>query len=83
MIKVFIIVLVFLIIKSLILKPISNIVDAIQNSDIYGIPKEDIPQNNIVKEFNELSIKMNEMIFTIKDLQKQIINPQKSLFLTL
>lgn len=69
----FIIVLVFLIIKSLILKPISNIVDAIQNSDIYGIPKEDIPQNNIVKEFNELSIKMNEMIFTIKDLQKQII----------
>jgi len=45
----FIIVLVFLIIKSLILKPISNIVDAIQNSDIYGIPKEDIPQNNIVK----------------------------------
>src|SRR5574344_3061251 len=30
-------------------------------------------QKNIVKEFNELSIKMNEMIFTIKDLQKQII----------
>ncbi|MGJ0317807.1 PAS domain S-box protein [Aliarcobacter cryaerophilus] len=71
--SLFIVILVFLIIKSLILKPISNIVDAIQNSDIYGIPKEDIPQNNIVKEFNELSIKMNEMIFTIKDLQKQII----------
>src|SRR5574344_1062827 len=71
--SLFIVILVFLIIKSLILKPILNIVNTIQNSDIYGIPKEDIPQNNIVKEFNELSIKMNEMIFTIKDLQKQII----------
>ena len=71
--SLFIVILVFLIIKSLILKPISNIVNTIQNSDIYGIPKENVPENNRVKEFNDLSKKMNEMIFTIKDLQKQII----------
>ncbi|MGJ0320074.1 PAS domain S-box protein [Aliarcobacter cryaerophilus] len=71
--SLFIVILVFLIIKSLILKPISNIVNTIQNSDIYGIPKENAPENNRVKEFNDLSKKMNEMIFTIKDLQKQII----------
>ena len=71
--SLFIVILVFLIIKSLILKPILNIVNTIQNSDIYGIPKENAPENNRVKEFNDLSKKMNEMIFTIKDLQKQII----------
>ena len=71
--SLFIVILVFLIIKSLILKPILNIVNTIQNSDIYGIPKENVPENNRVKEFNDLSKKMNEMIFTIKDLQKQII----------
>ncbi|MGJ0313233.1 PAS domain S-box protein [Aliarcobacter cryaerophilus] len=71
--SLFIVILVFLIIKSLILKPISNIVNTIQNSDIYGIPKENVPENNRVKEFNDLSKKMNGMIFTIKDLQKQII----------
>src|SRR5574344_1573868 len=71
--SLFIVILVFLIIKSLILKQISNIVNTIQNSDIYGIPKENVPENNRVKEFNDLSKKMNEMIFTIKDLQKQIM----------
>ncbi len=45
--SLFIVILVFLIIKSLILKPILNIVNTIQNSDIYGIPeKENVPENN-------------------------------------
>ena len=46
--SLFIVILVFLIIKSLILKPILNIVNTIQNSDIYGIPKENVPENNRV-----------------------------------
>jgi PAS domain S-box-containing protein len=69
--SLFIIVLVFLMIKSLILKPIFDIVEAIQNNDEYGIPKENILQNN-VKEFNELSLKMNEMISTIKNSRSRI-----------
>src|SRR5574344_717114 len=72
--SLFIVILVFLIIKSLILKPILNIVNTIQNSDIYGIPKENVPENNRVKEFNDLSKKMNEMIFTEKDFISNIID---------
>ena len=63
--------LVFLIIKTLVIKPIFEIVDAIQNDDEYGIPKESIPNNN-VKEFNELSLKMNEMISSIKNSKNKI-----------
>ncbi|TLS99222.1 PAS domain S-box protein [Aliarcobacter cibarius] len=70
--SLFIIILVFFIIKTLILKPIFNMVDAIQNNDKYGIPKENIPENNRVKELNELSKKMNEMISTIKNSRYEI-----------
>ncbi len=74
--------LVFLIIKILVIKPISEIVDAIQNDDEYGIPKENIPHNS-VKEFNELSLKMNEMISSIKNSKNKIneINNRMELIL--
>lgn len=74
--------LVFLIIKILVIKPIFEIVDAIQNDDEYGIPKENIPHNN-VKEFNELSLKMNEMISSIKNSKNKIneINNRMELIL--
>lgn len=74
--------LVFLIIKTLVIKPIFEIVDAIQNDDEYGIPKESIPNNN-VKEFNELSLKMNEMISSIKNSKNKIneINNRMELIL--
>ncbi|CAM3464937.1 PAS domain-containing sensor histidine kinase [Arcobacter aquimarinus] len=80
--SLFIIVLVFLIIKSLILRPIFDIVKAIQNNDEYGIPKENILQNN-VKEFNELSLKMNEMISTIKNSRNKIDEMNNSMELIL
>ena len=80
--SLFIIVLVFLIIKSLILRPIFDIVKAIQNNDEYGIPKENIIQNN-VKEFNELSSKMNEMISTIKNSRSKIDEINNSMELIL
>lgn len=80
--SLFIVVLVFLIIKSLILRPIFDIVKAIQNNDKYGIPKENILQNN-VKEFNELSLKMNEMISTIKNSRSKIDEINNSMELIL
>jgi len=69
--SIFIILIIFFIIKVFILKPIYTIANAILNNDKDGIPKDMIPKFN-TKELNELSLKMNEMITTIKTSKSKI-----------
>ena len=61
----FITILLFFIIKSFVLKPIFNIVNSLQDSDIDGLPKNKITNDN-TKELNELVDKINEMVTTIR-----------------
>ena len=58
--------LLFLIIHFSVLKPISNINEIITNCDSDGVPIEPIP-NSGTKEISLLSVKMNNMIKSIKN----------------
>jgi PAS domain S-box-containing protein len=65
LVSILLILVLFLTLKYYILNPISNIINAIDNKDNKGIPKELIPNSNN-KEINALSTSMNNMISSIK-----------------
>jgi|TARA_R110002033_G_scaffold29007_5_gene65312 PAS domain S-box-containing protein len=64
--SVLLILFLYLSIKYYILKPISNIIDAINNDNSHGIPNKPIPYSKST-EINELSSSINKMILSIKD----------------
>ena len=65
-ISILLTILLFITIQLVVLKPISKIIDAIQNSDKDGIPLSLIPDSK-TKEISTLSNSMNNMITTIKE----------------
>jgi PAS domain S-box-containing protein len=66
LLSVFLILILFITIKYYILKPISNIIDAINNNNEHGIPSKPIPYSKST-EINALSTSINKMIKSIKD----------------
>ncbi len=65
-ISILLVLVLFLAIKSFILKPISNIMNIISKTDKDGIPINLIPLYDS-KEINALSVRINNMIKTIKE----------------
>ncbi len=64
--SILLILFLYLSIKYYILKPISNIIDAINNDNSHGIPSKPIPYSKST-EINELSSSINKMILSIKE----------------
>lgn len=64
--SLFLIILLFITIRKIILKPVSNIIETISDSDIDGIPLRPIPSYFLI-EINELVQNINKMISTVKE----------------